>query len=179
MREWVDFEPPLRVLAPMKGVREGKVLIVGEEGALQQVKDLAAEHAVTDKALFAGTVPYTEVCEYISARDICLIPVAGSADCQPAFPLKFLEYMACARPVISTRVAGVWEVVGDRVLYASDSEELAERITQLRQNEDLRSELGREGRRLVEERYSWKRACSALELVLLDAATRRSVEDRG
>ena len=180
LREWVELEPPLKALAHSKEeLPKAKLLIVGEEGALQQVKDLAAKYGVTDRVLFAGTVPYTEVPQYMAAMDVCLIPIAESADCQRAFPLKLLEYMACGKPVISTPVAGVKEVAGSRVLYASDSEELAERITQLHQDEDLRSEMGREGRRFVEERYTWKRAFSALEEVLLDAATRRSVEDRG
>ena len=180
LREWVELEPPLQALAHSKvELPKAKLLIVGEEGALQQVKDLAAKYGVTDRVLFAGTVPYTEVPQYISAMDVCLIPIAESADCQRAFPLKLLEYMACEKPVISTPVAGVKEVAGSRVLYASGSEELAERIAQLHQDEDLRSEMGREGRRFVEERYTWKRACSALEEVLLDAATRSSLEDRG
>jgi glycosyltransferase involved in cell wall biosynthesis len=177
LREWVDLEPPLLALAHSgEALPKAKLLIVGEEGALQRVKDLAIKYGVTDRVLFAGTVPYTEVPQYVSAMDVCLIPIAQSADCQRAFPLKLLEYMACGKPVISTPVAGVREVASSRVLYASDSEAFAERFSQLHQDEGLRRELGREGRRFVEERYTWKRACTALEEVLEDVAAHRSGE---
>lgn len=175
LREWVELEPPLKALAHLKlEFANAKLLIVGEEGALQEVKDLAVKYAVTDRVVFAGTVPYTQVPEYISAMDVCLIPIANSADCQHAFPLKLLEYMACEKPVISTPVAGVKEVVADRVLYASNSEELAERIRKLYRDEDLRRRLGTAGRRFVAQKYTWKLACRLLEDTLVETAGHRS-----
>jgi glycosyltransferase involved in cell wall biosynthesis len=175
LREWIDFEPVFAALTHLrKELLRTKLLIVGEEGGLQAVKDLAARYELMDLVILAGTVPYTEVPEYISAMDACLIPIAHTADCQHAFPLKLLEYMACAKPVVSPLLAGVREVAGDRILYASDSYQLAEHIRRLHNNEELGRRLGTEGRRFVEERYTWKLACNALEEALIDTARHRS-----
>lgn len=175
LREWIDFQPVFAALAHLKGkLMKAKLLIVGEEGGLQEVKDLATSYRVRDRVVFAGTVPYVEVPEYISAMDLCLNPRRPVALSHSAFPLKLLEYMACAKPVVSPPLAGVREAVGDRVLYASDGDQLAEHIRQLYHNEDLRNRLGAEGRRFVAQEYTWKRACSLLEDTLVETAGHRS-----
>lgn len=174
LREWIDFEPVFAALAYLRRhLPKARLVILGEEGGLQAVKHLAARYGVTDLVIFAGTVPYTEVPEYISAMDVCLMPIADSADCQHAFPLKLLEYMACGKPVVSPLLAGVREVVGDRILYASDSRELAERIRDLYDNRDLRHRLGADGRHFVAQRYTWKHACTTLEDLLFESAIRQ------
>jgi glycosyltransferase involved in cell wall biosynthesis len=175
LREWIDLEPAFLALALVKAeVPNAKLLIVGEEGDLRQAKDLAVRHGVADRVVFAGTAPYVEVPDYIAAMDVCLNPRKPIALSQSAFPLKLLEYMACVKPVVSTPLAGVREAVGDRVLYASDSGELAVHIRHLSRDEALRYRLGREGRRFVARRYTWKAACSLLEDILVETAGRRS-----
>jgi len=78
--------------------------------------------------------------------------------------------MACKKSVISTPLAGVKEAVGDRVLYASNAEELKQRILELYHNEELRKRLGKEGRRFVERNYSWDKICRKFEAVLTEVA---------
>ena len=90
---------------------------------------------------------------------------------QNALPLKLFEYMACQRPVISTPLRGVIEAVQDKVLYASDIEELKRHIIELYQSERLQTKTGSAGRRFVEENYSWSRICSKMEEVLLEVAS--------
>lgn len=173
LREWIDFEPVLAALAGLGGeLPYAKLLIVGEEGRLSRVKDLAHNYGVGEKVVFAGTVPYTEVPDYIGAMDVCLHPRRTIPLSQSAFPLKVLEYMACGKPVVSTPLAGVREALGDTVLYASGSDELAAHVTRLYRDESLRNRLGTEGRRLVAQEYTWEQTCSLLEDILIETARR-------
>jgi glycosyltransferase involved in cell wall biosynthesis len=84
-----------------------------------------------------------------------------------------LEAMACAAPVICTRVASMPEVVDDGctglIVPANDPRTLREAIVTLRDNPRRAEEMGRRGRARVLERFRWPivvRAC-------LDAYARR------
>ena len=179
LREWVDLEPIFSAVKELE--HEGcnlRVLIVGEEGELDKNKALAQKYGISDKSVFTGTVPYTEVPEYVSCMDICLLPFRKDAVSQNALPLKLFEYMACEKPVISTRLRGVVEAVGDRVIYASDAREFQAGLKALYANDELRSKLGQEGRRFVEQSFSWSKACFRLEEILLEVSSLRNKVSR-
>ncbi|MPW38608.1 glycosyltransferase [Thermococcus sp. 101 C5] len=164
LREWVDLTPVYQAIKDLENV---KILIVGEEGGLEKNKKLVKEYGIEDKVIFAGTVPYTEVPQYISAMDVCLIPFKPNAISQNAVPLKLFEYMACEKPVISTELSGVKAVAGDRVIYASNKEEYREKILELYKDEELRTKLGKEGRKFIKENYDWVKIVKKMEEILL------------
>lgn len=171
LREWIDLRPTFTAIKRLKNEKPYiKMLVVGEEGGLASNKALAERYGVSDRVVFAGTVQYSQVPQYISCMDIGLLPMKDNAVSQNALPLKLFEYMACERPIISTRLRGVMEAADGRVLYASDSEEFKQRILDLYNNEELRKKLGAEGRKFVEKNYSWSHICHKLEELLLDVA---------
>lgn len=171
LREWLNLEPIFSVVRSFESDEPNiKVLIVGEEGALNENKTLAQRYGISHRVIFAGTVAYAQVPGYISCMDVCLIPFKSDAVSQNALPLKLFEYMACEKPVVSTRLNGVMEAVQDRVLYASNSEDLKQKIMELYKNEKLRTTMGAEGRQFVKQNYSWRRICLKLEEVLSEVA---------
>ncbi len=166
LREWVDMEPVFGALQKISQEINIKMLIVGEEGQLNVNKRLVERYGISDKVIFAGTVPYVEVPKYISCMDVCLIPFKKDAVSKNSLPLKLFEYMACEKPVISTRLPGVIDSVGERILYASNSDEFYENILYLYKNDSVRRKLGREGREFVKSNYDWSVICSKIEKVL-------------
>ncbi len=170
LREWVDFEP---VFAAIKHVSQNrhnvKVLIVGEEGGIARVENLAEKYQISDKVIFTGTVPYTMVPEYISCMDACLIPFRDNAVSDGSLPLKLFEYMACGKPVICSRLTGIAQAVGDEVLYASDEEEYQKNLEALYNHKELREKMGVKGREFVEQSYSWASIGPKLESILDEA----------
>ena len=171
LREWVDLEPVFAAVKELDKTRcAAKVLVVGEEGGLEKNKALARRYGLADQVIFTGTVPYVQVPEYVSCMDICLLPFKKDAVSENAVPLKLFEYMACQKPVISAPLAGVRQAVGDRVVYASDASELGQKVMELCEKQDLRTEMGLQGRRFIEENYSWVKACTRLEEILSEAA---------
>jgi glycosyltransferase involved in cell wall biosynthesis len=165
LREWVDLEPVFQALRDLD--EEMKMLIVGKEGQFNENVDLVKKCGVADRVFFTGMVPYSCVPKYISAMDICLIPFKINAISKNALPLKLFEYMACSKPVISSKIPSVKNIAGDRVMYALTSEEYKEKILELYRNKELRLKMGKEGRKLVEENYDWRRIVEKLEGVLL------------
>lgn len=163
LREWVDLTPVYRAI---KNLEDVKLLIVGEEGMLQKNMEMIRRYGLEDKVIFAGTVPYTKVPEYISAMDVCLIPFKRNAVSQNAVPLKLFEYMACEKPVISTKLKGVMEVVGDTILYADTVNEYVMQIKRLANNPELVEEIGKNGRKFVVENYEWKIIVKKLDKII-------------
>jgi len=167
LREWVDLEPVFAAVRRLsRNYRNLKLLIVGEEGGLKKNKELAKRYGISDKIIFTGTIPYKQVPKYISCMDVCLIPFKLDAVSQSSLPLKLFEYMACEKPVISTKIAGVVNAVQDRVLYASAEEEYHDKIVKLYKDEELRIKLGVEGRNYVKQNYEWSKLALKLESVL-------------
>jgi glycosyltransferase involved in cell wall biosynthesis len=164
LREWVDLTP---VYQAIKNLENVKLLIVGEEGMLKKNREMVRRYGVEDKVIFTGTISYTKVPQYISAMDVCLIPFKHNAISQNAVPLKLFEYMACERPVISTRLKGVMEVVGGMILYADTVDEYITQIRNLLENPDLADELKKNGKKFIEKKYNWKKITKKLEKVLL------------
>jgi glycosyltransferase involved in cell wall biosynthesis len=78
---------------------------------------------------------------------------------------KILEAMAMGRPVVSTSLGaeGIDAEPGRHLLLADDATSFAAAVSRVLGDAELASRLGREGRALVEARYSWGSAAQALE----------------
>jgi len=167
LREWVNFESVYQVLQELPD--EIIFLVVGKEGRYNENIELAKRYNVPKKVRFVGNVPYSKVPIYISAMDITLIPFKINSVTEHALPLKVFEYMACEKPVISTHLPTVKDILGENIIYASNSRELKENILRLYNDETLRKTLGKHGRKLVEAEYSWRKLIHNLEKVLIKA----------
>lgn len=175
--DWVDLEPAYKALKTASNRHpDVRLLVVGGGEKLQESVELANRYGIADRVIFTNHVPLSEVPQYISSMDVCLICRRTTTDSDHSLPLKLFEYMACEKPVVSVPLTGVREAVGDRVLFAGDSDELADRITDLYCDERLRDEMGMRGRRFVEHNYSWAHICRRFEEVLAEAAFQATPE---
>ncbi len=77
---------------------------------------------------------------------------------------NILEAWAAGRAVVSTTIGaeGLGTVDGEHLLLADTPERFAEAVSALLDSADLRRRLGRAGRRLYEERYTWESAWVSL-----------------
>jgi len=166
LREWVDLEPVFNALSKLN--QDIKMVVVGREGRFNENIALAKDCGVADRVIFTGMVPYSQVPRCISAMDVCLIPFKRGAISKSALPLKLFEYMACERPVISTRLPGIEAVAGDRVLYAESVEQYKEKILYLYENERFRRAMGSTGRAFVEKNYDWAKIAGMIERLLIE-----------
>ncbi|MDA4119288.1 MAG: glycosyltransferase family 4 protein [Thaumarchaeota archaeon] len=165
--------------------RNVKVLLVGPYFA--EAQRFARELGLGEDALFTGPVPYEAVPEYINACDVLCAPYdPGASKLRQSggigAPLKVLEYMACGKPVVATSVPPITEVVEEGktglLVPPGDPGHLSSALDQLIMDPSLRESMGKEGRKVVVQRYSWGSLAEAFERVL-EAASHHRGANRG
>lgn len=85
--------------------------------------------------------------------------------CLPSYreglPKVLLEAASCGKPIVTTDTSGCREVVKDGIngflVPVKDPEKLAQAIEKLIKDPELRNNMGRQGRRIVEEEFSQER----------------------
>jgi glycosyltransferase involved in cell wall biosynthesis len=124
-----------------------------------------------------GEVPFAEVPSYLAAADAVAVPQRETADTVGQVPAKLFDAMALARPIVSTTVSMIPEVLdGCGVLVPpGDVPALAAALSGLLARPAEAAALGRLARERCEARFSFRAARARLfPLVdrLLGGATR-------
>ena len=103
--------------------------IVGSGAQEAELKRWVAEKGLED-VFFAGAVPNEEIARFLQAADILLNP--SNVD---NMPISLLEAFAFGVPVISTRVGGIPDLVGEEkaalLVEPGDYLRMAEKISEL------------------------------------------------
>ena len=165
LREWVDLRPMLLGIKASED-HKIKVLVVGGEEDLPRYKGFVSENKMGDIVTFTGNVPYKEVPSYIHQMDICTMPFRKNRVTDGTCPLKLLEYLACEKPAICSRLNETRTILGDMVLYADTPEEWKKQIQRLAEDPGLRQKMGKEARAYIQKNFEWKRLCQKMEDVL-------------
>lgn len=129
-------------------------LIVGDGALRPRLEALRDELRLSGNVHFLGT--RSDIPEVLSVVDVLLLTSHMEAN-----PVSILEALACAKPVVATRVGSIPETVHDGengyLVAPGDADGLARRVTELFSDAALARRLGQQGRRLVVERWSLDR----------------------
>jgi glycosyltransferase involved in cell wall biosynthesis len=105
-----------------------------------------------------------EVAPFYAAFDAMILPSINEGT-----PVSAIEALAAGRPVVATRVGGVPDVVREGedgfLVEAGDVDALAERLSRLAADPELRERLGAAGRARVIPRYSVERLVDDVDLL--------------
>lgn len=147
--------------------RDVTLLLVGDGPLRAQLEDQARRLGVTDRVVFVRPVPLAEVPLYVSASDICAVPVRVSTHS----PVKMFEYLACERPVIGSNLPGIRQVIGQHgcgwLAEPGSVRDWADKVRQaLAASPEERDALGKKGRQAVLRFYTWKAAARQVEPML-------------
>jgi glycosyltransferase involved in cell wall biosynthesis len=138
---------------------QARLVLVGGGECEREVGQLVEELGLQGTVVLVGKVSHTEVISYYSAMDVLIYPRHRNRTTELVTPLKPLEAMAMAKPVIGSDVGGVRELLdAGRVgveFEAGNSEQLADRIVTLLTDADLRARFGEAGRSYVVRERSW------------------------
>lgn len=129
------------------------VWLVGE-GPLD-VRAMARELGVEGQTLFLGMVGKDLLNILYDSCDMFVLPsrTANDGDME-GIPAVLMEAMSHAKPVISTRHAGIPELVEEILVEENDVDGVAEAISRLADDPDLRSRLGKRNLEIVRTRFS-------------------------
>ena len=127
-------------------------VMVGGGPLLARNKTLSEASPVSDWLRVAG--PIVDMPAAYSAADVVVLV----SDDIETFPLSFLEAQACETPVVGMDTGGVRETFVDGlsgfVIPQGDLDDMVSVIARLLKDKDRRTEMGRAGRRFVEDQLS-------------------------
>jgi PEP-CTERM/exosortase A-associated glycosyltransferase len=135
------------------------LMLVGLGEAEPQLRTISDEGGITNRVIFAGKISHAQVADYYRICDIMVLPRRDAREARLVTPLKPLEIMAMAKPLILSDIGGHREMVvsGENGIFfkPDDIEDLVLKCSELLENPDLMSDLGQKGRCWVERNRSW------------------------
>jgi glycosyltransferase involved in cell wall biosynthesis len=147
-----------------------KFLIVGDGRCKSQVQERASRQGLEKVFVFTGMIPYEEVPVLINMADICVAPFVASRNRETGLsPLKIYEYMACGKPVVASRVAGLEFVESNdlgRLVEPGDALSLEKALMDFILSPRKRAEVGSRGLQWAHERFGWDSRVNKIQKLL-------------
>ena len=125
--------------------------IVGDGPLREKLETMIADLKLRRRVELCGSLSQEDVFSKLRSCDIfALASVVDTAGASDVFPTVIMEAMACAKPVVSTTLAGIPESVVDGVtgllVPPADWEALADALDKLVRDRGLRARFGEAGR---------------------------------
>ena len=153
----------VRLAADMPHLR---LLIVGDGSSMPSLQIQAQRSGFASRIVFTGRVPRSQAALYHQALDVFVVPRKDLEVTRSVTPLKPVEAMACARPVVASDLPALAELVEHRVTgllaEAGDPVSLADAIRDLLTDPQLAAECGAAGRERVLQERTWAANAVAL-----------------
>jgi len=128
-----------------------RLLLVGDGPLRGAIEEEIAARGLSDRTILAGT--RTDVEAIVPGCDVIAL-----SSREEGVPVSVLEAMACAVPVVATRVGGTPEVVADGrtglLVPPGDPDALAGALIRLLRSPEEARVMGKEGREAALERFS-------------------------
>ena len=142
---------------------DSRLTIIGEgpeyETLTGKTKILNISHLIS----FMGMVSDADLMKQYLLADIFVLPSKRINDQTEGLGVVLLEAMASGIPVIGSNTGGIPDIIEDGVngflVPPGDAAALADRIITLQKNQELYKKFSLNGRRTVEEKYSWDSIC--------------------
>lgn len=135
------------------------LLLVGDGEPMPKLKDFAAKSAYSDRIVFTGRIENDLIPGYYKIFDLLILPRRDGREASLVTPLKPLEIMSMAKPLVASDVGGHKEIVTDRIngvlFHSGQVEDLVEKCETLISDQIYRSELGKRSRTWVENSRDW------------------------
>ncbi len=143
-----------------------RYVIVGDGDERQTLMHLAHHVGIADRVTFVGAVAQDELPGFFAACDLFVLPNRVEGGDFEGFGIVFLEAAATGKAAIGGRSGGVIEAVEDGqtglLVSGTDVAELAEALTRLLSDPELRGALGEQGRQRVVQHFTWQRTAEAI-----------------
>ncbi len=124
----------------------------GSVGDYVDVRQLARDLGVSDRVTLFGSVSEKVLRVLYQSCDIFCLP-SRKYIVNEGLPVSLMEAMACGKPVISTRHAGIPELVPDILVDENDVAGLAQALAYLADHPQVRQEMGLRNRQIVTQDY--------------------------
>ncbi len=151
-----NLDKVARAIRDLDGVN---LIIAGYGNQVGEVEKWASEEP--GKVQFAGKIDYTEALERTMAADLIVSiydPVVLNT--RYASANKLFEAMMCGKPILMSKGTAMSDIVEKEnsglLVDSRNVEEIKEAIIKLKEDSELCQQLGANGRKAYEQRYSWE-----------------------
>ncbi|HWP93493.1 MAG TPA: glycosyltransferase [Thermodesulfobacteriota bacterium] len=155
-----------------RGISDFICQIVGDGPLGKELEGRILKLDLSDKVHLTGSLPSERVLQLIGEADLFILPcvVARDGD-MDGIPVSLMEAMALGKPVISTHISGIPELVKDSagiLVPPADPEALADAIEEIYQMDpQKRNELGMKGREIIESEFNIKKEVEKLKTLFI------------
>lgn len=157
MAPWQGLITLFEALGRLKGRVDLKLFLAGPRKGrwMRQAKEAARGVRVRSMVEFTGPMERAELHRFLQTCHLFLAPLPNDVrnSAQGCCPIKILEYMACGRPVLSTAIRPVAELLSHGetgwLVAPNSSYSLARGITHLLENPELCASLSDKARQVV------------------------------
>ena len=151
-----------------------RFLIIGEGPERHKLESLAVSLKLMPAVHFLGA--RNDIPQILSLLDVAVLSSHAVVE---TLSNAVLEYMAAAKPVVSTKVGSLSEQVEEGktgfLVPPEDWKALAERVIELLENSELAQSMGEAGRKKVEKDYSIERMIDKTEALLERLMTKEPI----
>lgn len=159
---------PLLVEAMAEVVRDfpdTRLILIGDGEERPAIETTIAEHGLEENVVLAGWKSNVEVRAAITAARALVLPSLAEG-----LPIVIMESFALGRPVVSTRITGIPELVDSSCGWLAEPGDRASLVAALKallstSPEDL-TRMGREGRARVERAHDQDRSAADLRALI-------------
>lgn len=159
-----------------KLITEGKnvrLMIVGDGPQSQKLIEHAKELSISSKVIFAGQ--RKNVRSLLQKSDVFVL----NSIRREGLGMAVIEAMALALPVVGTSVGGLPEVIIDQVsgflVKPGDTNELYHALNRLAEDKFLRKQMGLQGRKIYEEKFTTKNMIRQIEELYMQSLERKGL----
>jgi len=140
-------------------------IVGGDYGFKEELEKLIETFDLKDKVLFPGVLTGKNKIEALVDCDIFIMPSRYES-----FTTSGLEAMACFKPLILTKNNHIQSWVKDNVglVCEFDENDLFNCIETLLNDDSLCEKFGKNGRKLIEEKYDWDKVSKQIEGIYHD-----------
>jgi glycosyltransferase involved in cell wall biosynthesis len=156
----------------LKGAPQAKLLIVGDGPQRPGLEKAIAEAGMQKSVIITGFQPYDTMAQYINMSTLCINTFLVNDTTRDIFPSKIVQYLACGRAVVATRLPGMATVIpGEEqgVVYGDSIDEIPGKIIALLKALERRKKLGQAGLTYAREKHSNEKIARQMETKLAEA----------
>lgn len=158
--------------------KNAKLTFIGDGELMENCQSYVSKNNMENHVDFAGVMTQKEIADHLKHTDMLLVPsiVADDHD-REGSPTVIREASASGIPVIGTYHAGIWECIEDGktgfLVAERDINTLADRITTLIDDPELRSVMGKNARIKMEKEFNLQKQVALLESYYEEAISRK------
>lgn len=172
----------LEAMARLTPLRPDIVLLLVGGGRMEEhLKAQVKRLQLADRVIMPGRIPHDRIPGVYALMDILVYPRYSTRLTELVTPLKPLEAMAMGKALVASDIGGHRELIQDRhtglFFPPGDAAALAEALTCLLDNHDLRRQLESQGSIWVRQKHSWAKATAVYSAIYARALGTRVVGD--